>query len=155
MIGEPPSAGAVHVIVAEALPAVAVPMTGASGTVAGVTAVDEGREGTCSSRVAGLDLEPDRGPVDQPGHVQAGCVRGCGQQSTDLDVRGASTTRTSYPVIGEPPSAGAVHVTVAVALPAVAVPMAGASGTVAGVTAVGRAPRRHPFRLRCWPGPGT
>ena len=42
---------------------------------------------------------------------------------------------TVYPVIAEPPlELGAVNVTVACALPAVAVPMVGAPGTVAGVT---------------------
>ncbi len=41
MIGEPPSnAGAVHETVALPLPAVADPMVGASGTVAGVTSFD-------------------------------------------------------------------------------------------------------------------
>src|SRR5262249_37496975 len=44
-----------------------------------------------------------------------------------------SSTRTRYPVIGEPPSvAGAVHRTVADALPKLAAPIAGAAGTVAG-----------------------
>ena len=42
---------------------------------------------------------------------------------------------TTYPVIGEKPlDDGAVHETVAEATPAVAVPMVGAPGTVAGVT---------------------
>jgi hypothetical protein len=42
---------------------------------------------------------------------------------------------TVYPVIGEPPSlVGAVNVTVAWVIPAVAVPIVGAPGTVEGVT---------------------
>jgi len=42
---------------------------------------------------------------------------------------------TVYPVIAEPPSlAGAVNVTVAWALPAVAVPIVGAPGRAEGVT---------------------
>ena len=41
MIAEPPSlAGAVHETVAEALPAMAVPIVGASATIAGVTVFD-------------------------------------------------------------------------------------------------------------------
>src|SRR5476651_1209231 len=47
----------------------------------------------------------------------------------------ALMARTVYPVIAEPPSAGAVQRTTAEPLPPVAVPMFGAEGTVAaGVT---------------------
>jgi hypothetical protein len=41
---------------------------------------------------------------------------------------------TAYDVIGEPPSAGALNAIVISALPAMAEPMIGASGTVIGVT---------------------
>ena len=41
---------------------------------------------------------------------------------------------TVYPVIAEPLDAGAVHVTVALAFPVVAVPIIGAPGTVGSVT---------------------
>ena len=42
-------------------------------------------------------------------------------------------TITLYRVIGDPPSFGAVQVTVAAVLPAVAVPIVGRPGTVAGL----------------------
>jgi len=46
VIGDPPSlAGAVQFTVAERLPPTAVPIVGASGTVAGVTATDRAENG--------------------------------------------------------------------------------------------------------------
>src|SRR4051812_45146357 len=48
----------------------------------------------------------------------------------------ALNVRTVYPVIGEPPSAGAVQFTVAVVSPAVAVGAAGATGAVAAAFGV-------------------
>jgi hypothetical protein len=60
---------------------------------------------------------------------------------------------TVYPVIARPPFVllGAVKLTVAVVLPAVAVPMTGASGTVPGVTAAEAADSRPvPMALVAW-----
>jgi len=54
----------------------------------------------------------------------------------------ASTTRTVYPVIADPPVfVGAVHATIAVPdeVPLVAIPIVGAPGTVIGVTGDDRA----------------
>src|SRR5450759_4453012 len=92
-----------------------------------------------ASGVTALDraekrLAPTAFPLDSPvtNRLVAPAAAGC--RPPICAFVAALTTLTEYPVIGEPPLAGVSQVTVAEAFPAVAVPITGASGTVAGVT---------------------
>ena len=118
-------AGAVNVTVACALPAVAVPIVGAPGTVAGVTLFDAADGALVPTALVAVTVHVTAAPFVSPGTVM-------GDVAPDaLCVSHVAV----YEVIAEPPLlAGAVKVTVACALPAVAVPIVGAPGTVAGVT---------------------
>jgi hypothetical protein len=129
-MAEPPSlAGAVHVTVACALPAEAVPMVGIPGTVgaAGVTWFEEPEGELVPMELAAVTVKVYTVPLVRP--------------LTAVDVAVAPAVAvippgeedTVKPVMADPPSlAGAVHVTVACALPAEAVPIVGAPGTVGG-----------------------
>src|SRR5438132_347460 len=109
MASPPLLAGAVQVMLADPLPAVAVPTVGAPGVVAGTTALDGS----------------DSGPLPTA-EVAAPSTVACWPPGEAV---------TTKDVMELPPSAGAVHETVAEVSPGTAVPIAGASGTVAGVTA--------------------
>ena len=144
VIAKPPfEAGAVHDTVAEALPREAETPVGAPGTVAGVT-----------------DAETEEA-IEEPTEFLATTVKLRGVPLVRLlsvAVRTLPTVTglpedgvTVYPVIAEPPfEVGAVHETVANALPATTKTFLGAVGTVAsgvGVTAAeaeeaGESPRK-------------
>ena len=138
MIADPPLlAGAVHRTVAEALPAVAVPIAGAPGasTAAGVTVFDTAESAPWPTALIARTRKVYAVPLVSPVTARAVAVAG----ATRAAPWTTPFTRTStwYPVIGEPPvAAGAVHRTVAEALPPVAVPIVGAAGTVAGTAGV-------------------
>ena len=129
MIADPPLlAGAVNVTLACALPAVAVPMVGAPGTVAGVTLLDVLDAGPVPTALVAVTVKVYAVPLVSP--------------LTVIDVHGAvqlpvipdGDEVAVYAVIVEPPSlAGAVKATVACALPAVAAPIVGAPGGPRGV----------------------
>ncbi|HET7549055.1 MAG TPA: hypothetical protein VFJ86_14890 [Usitatibacter sp.] len=130
VIAEPPLlAGAVKFTVACALPAVAMPMVGAPGTVTGVTLLEAAEGALAPTALFAVTVNVYAVPLVSP--------------LTGMEAHGAAHDPVMpegeevavYEVIGAPPSlAGAVKVTVAWALPAVAVPIVGAPGTVAGVT---------------------
>jgi hypothetical protein len=130
VIAAPPSlAGAVKSTVACALPGDAMPIVGAPGTVAGVAPFDAADAGPVPIAFVAVTLNVYVVPFTRP--------------VTSIDVQGAVQVPVIVPgedvavydVIAEPPSlAGAVKVTVACALPAVAVPIVGAPGTSNGVT---------------------
>jgi hypothetical protein len=131
VIDEPPSdAGGAKVTVACALPAVAVPMTGAPGTPGGATGVtlfDAAEGGPAPNAFVAVTVKVYEVPFARPVTVSDG--------PGPVAVNPPGFESAVYDVIGEPPfDAGAVNVTVACALPAVAVPMTGAPGTVPGVT---------------------
>ncbi len=126
MVDPPFETGGVKVTVACPLPAVAVPIVGASGTVAGVTELLAIEAVLVPYALVAVTVKVYAVPFVNPKTVsedeppEAICP--------PLDV-------TVYDVIDEPPLlTGAVKVTVACPLPAVAVPIVGASGTVEGVT---------------------
>jgi hypothetical protein len=134
VIGLPPSfAGPVKVTDADALPAVAVPIVGASGTVVARTMVFEASETppepiTFVAQTAHVYVLPSVRPVTVIG-LEAPEVVPVAPPSDD-------TQLAVKLVIGRPPfDTGGVKLTDAVALPPVAVPIVGAPGTVAGMTA--------------------
>jgi hypothetical protein len=117
-----------NVTVACALPAVAVPIVGALGTVAGITPFDAAEAGPVPTALVAVTVKVYAVPLASP--------------LTVIEVQGAAHVPVMplgdevavYDVITEPPSlAGAVNETVACALPAVAVPIVGAPGTSNGV----------------------
>jgi hypothetical protein len=122
--------GAVKVTVALALPAVAMPMVGAPGTVAvpeGVTLLDRADAGPVPIALVAVTVKVYAVPLVKPVTV-IGLTVPVAVSPPGLEV-------AVYPVIDPPPLLdGAVNAKVACALPAVAVPMVGAPGTVAGVT---------------------
>ena len=113
--------------VACALPAVAVPIVGAPGTVAGVTLFEGLDAGPAPITLVAFTVKVYAVPLVKPVTVM-GLDAPVAVMLPGLEV-------TVYEVMGLPPfEAGGVKLTVACALPAVAVPMVGAPGTVAGVT---------------------
>lgn len=115
------------VIVASPLPAVAVPIVGASGTVAGTIGLLGAEETLVPIALVAVTVKVYVtllvNPVTVSGDAPPVAVKPPG-----LDV-------TVYEVIAEPPlNTGGVKVIVASPSPLVAVPIVGASGTVAGVT---------------------
>ena len=128
-MAEPPlEAGAVNVTVACALPPVAVPMVGAPGTVAGVTLLEAADAGPAPTAFVAVTVNVYAVPLARP--------------VTVMEVQGAVQEAVMPPgedvavklVMAVPPlDAGAVNVTVACVLPAVAVPMVGAPGGPSGV----------------------
>ena len=133
MITLPLFAGAVHVTVAEALPAVAVTPVGVAGTVAGVTAVEAADAAPLPTAFVAVTRNVYAVPFVKPvivvlvtGGLPLIVVAVCAV----VPMNGVIV----YEVIPPPVFAGAVHDTVAEALPAVAVTPVGAPGTVAGVT---------------------
>jgi hypothetical protein len=133
VIVDPPSLlGVLHDTVACRLPAVAVPMVGAVGTVAGVTSFDWADSVLVPATFTAATVNVYGVPFVSPVTVSVVAVElnGTGVCATPL-MYGVTT----YDVTADPPfDVGAVHVTVACMLPRVAVPMVGGSGVVAGVT---------------------
>ena len=128
MISKPPFiAGAVHVTVAELIPATAEMPVGASGTVAGVTA-DEAKESKESpTAFVAKTVNVIGVPFSNPVTVVVSTL----PRIIWLPMDGV----TVYPVIADPPFEGAVHENVADALPRTAERPVGASGIVHGITA--------------------
>src|SRR3954451_1499158 len=130
-----PLAGAAHATAAVVLPAVAVGAAGVAGAVAGatgVTAALAGENPLVPTALIAATWKVYAVPLVSPVTFRLVPVAG---RSAPACVA-PENTRTVYPVIGEPPSAGAVQVTVADALPPVAVGAAGATGAVAGAATV-------------------
>ncbi len=127
VIADPPfETGALKVTVTCPLPWVAVPMIGASGTVAGTTELEVADPALSPSAFVAVTVKvyvtPFVNPVTVIGEVPPVAVIPPGE-----DV-------TVYKVIAEPPFlTGTEKIIVASPFPRVAVPMIGASGTVAGV----------------------
>ena len=129
VITEPPfEAGAVQLTVADALPATAETPVGAPGTVTGVTEAEaeEGVEGPTEFLATTVNVTAV--PLVRLLSVAVNTL----PTVSGLPTEGV----TVYPVIAAPFEAGAVHETVAEAFAATAETPVGASGTVAGVTAV-------------------
>src|SRR5579859_7670271 len=126
----PPLAGAVHVTVADALPAAAVTPAGAAGTVgaAGVTVFEAADAGPVPTALVAVTVKVYVTPFVRPPIV---AVVAGGLPLITVGVWAVEPTYgvTVYEVIGLLPSDGAVHDTVACALPAVATTLAGAAGT--------------------------
>ena len=126
-MAEPPfDAGTENVIVASPLPRVAVPIVGAPGVVAGVTELLVADAEPVPTAFVAVTVKvyvvPLVSPVITIGELPPVAV------CPPLEV-------TVYEVIAEPPlEIGAENVIVASPLPCVAVPIVGASGTVAGTT---------------------
>ncbi len=136
VIGLPPSPGAVHDTVAEPTPATAATPVGAPGTDAtdeGVTELDAADGGPAPTALLAVTWNVYAVPLVSPETTED-------VAPADAGVDGWATVPTNgvttYPVIGLPPFAGAVQLTVADALPATAVGAAGAAGTVAAATGV-------------------
>jgi len=125
----PVVAGAVHDTVACPFPAVAVTPVGAPGGPDGVTALEAAEAGPVPAALAAVTVNVYAVPLTRPATVA---------EVADPDavaVRPPGAEVTVYPVIAEPPVAGAVHDTVAWPFPAFADIPVGAPGTVNGVTA--------------------
>src|SRR6478609_7611881 len=140
VMGEPPLVPAVHRTVAEALPRVGVPIVGAAGAVAGVTAIDRAEKALVPTAFTAATWKRYAVPLVRPVTTRLVAAAPAGRRAPTW-VPAALTTRTENPVMGEPPLVPAVHRTVAEALPRVAVPIVGAAGAVAGVTEFDRAER--------------
>jgi hypothetical protein len=131
VIAEPPfEAGAVQETVANALPATAETPVGAPGTVAGVTAADAVESVELPTAFVAFTLNVTAVPFVRP------VTEAVRTLPTVTALPGVNPIYgvTVYPVIADPPEAGAVQETVAVVLPATAETPVGASGTVTGVT---------------------
>jgi hypothetical protein len=115
--------GDVKATVTLPLPGVAVPIAGAPGTVAGVTVLDEAEGVLVPTALVAVTVQDTGVPLASPVTVigEAGPLALCPPQVA------------VNPVIADPPSEPAVKPTVTLVLPAAAVPMVGALGTVAGV----------------------
>jgi hypothetical protein len=126
----PFDAGAVKLTVACAFPAAAVPMAGAPGTVVGVTLFEAADADPVPTELVAFTVNVYAVPLVRPVITCDSAV-----DPALLSTPPAGFEVTVYPVTALPPlEAGALKVTVAWALPAVAVPIVGAPGTVAGVT---------------------
>ena len=119
--------GAVKLMVACTFPAVAVPITGAAGTPAGVTEFDAADAAPVPTLLVAFTVKVYAVPFVSPATIIG--------EAVPVPVNPPGEDVTVYPVIAAPFAAGAVKAIEAEALPAVAVPMTGASGTAAGVTA--------------------
>jgi hypothetical protein len=139
MIADPPLlAGGVHRTTALALSAVAVPIVGTPGAVGatGVTVFEAAEKAPEPTAFAARTRKEYAVPLTSPVAVKLVDTGTLVRTTVAPLVRS-----TVYPVIGEPPSAGAVQVTVADALPAVAAPITGAAGAVTGADGVTAADR--------------
>jgi hypothetical protein len=126
---------AVAVSVPPVVPEVAVPITGAPGTVAGVTAAESAESGPVPAVLVAATWNRT-GCVGQAVDDQAGCRRGGRAQRADL---GPGAVENAHQVSGDRRSAVGrrrypPHGRRRIA--EVAVPIAGAAGTVAGVPVV-------------------
>src|SRR4051794_21015302 len=108
-------------------------MTGAPGTVAGVTALDSAEKVLVPTAFTAATWKRYVVPLVSPVTTRLVAAAPAGRR-TPTWVPAALTTRTENPVMGEPPLVPAVHLTVAEALPRAAVPIVVAAAAVAGVT---------------------
>jgi hypothetical protein len=122
IVAPPLLPGGVKLTVACALPAVALPIVGASGTVAGVTLLEAADAGPVPIAFVAVTVNVYAVPFARPVTVQGEVAHVPVCPPDEVAV---------YEVIAEPPSlAGAVKLTVAWPLPAVAVPIVGAPGAL-------------------------
>lgn len=127
MVELPVLTGGVKVIVACPLPAVALTPVGASGTNAGVAELEALDALLVPIAFVAVTLKVYAWPLVRPTIVMG--------DEPPVAVNPPTFEVTVYEVIAEPPLfMGGVKVTTACPLPRVAVPMVGASGTVAGTT---------------------
>ncbi len=131
VIAEPPSAGATNVTTTLASPATTDGCAGASGTVLGTTATDAGDTGPSPSAFVANTVHVYVLPFVKPVTVIGDDTPPTEPAAPPSDDEHAAV----YPVIAEPPSAGATNVTTTLASPATTDGCAGASGTVLGTTA--------------------
>jgi hypothetical protein len=126
----PPSEeGAINATLAWALPAVATGLVGASGTILGITDPDAAEATEFPAALVATTVK-----VYDTFVVKPVTTRG---ELAPVVVKFTGEDVTVYAVIVLPPvEAGAINVTLACALPAVATGPVGAPGTVIGVTAV-------------------
>src|SRR5579872_4148095 len=142
-MGEPPfEAGAEKLTVACLLPATADTPVGAPGTPAvGVTEFEAVEAGPAPALLVAVTVKVYAWPLVRPPTV-IGLLAPDWWRLPGVEV-------TVYEVMGAPPSeAGAVKLTVAWALPAVAEAPVGAPGTVAPAVPVTRNPNRSPSTHR-------
>ena len=126
MIIDPPSeVGALKLMVTRPSPAVAIPMTGALGTVDGVTLFDAAEEAPVPTALDAATMQVTALPFANPETV-------IGDATPEL-LRVPQVA--VYPVMVLPPLVeGGEKPTVTCVLLAVAMPIVGAPGTVAGTT---------------------
>jgi hypothetical protein len=130
MIAEPPVNGGTKVTRMFPVPATTVGFAGAAGTAFGTTDTDgtDGRPSPLAfvANTVHVYVEPFVNTVTMIGDAEPVTVDGV-PPSDDVQV-------AEYPVIGEPPSAGATKPTVIVVSPATTVGCAGGSGTACNTT---------------------
>src|SRR5882724_7620393 len=111
----PLAAGGVHVTVANAFPPVAVTFVGGSGTAAGVTGLDAAETGPVPIALVAVTVNVYAVPLLRPLSATLSVL------PPTVVVTPPGDAVTAYDVMALPPfDAGAVHVTVADALAAVA-----------------------------------
>src|SRR5918912_1152678 len=133
----PFDAGAVHEIVADASPAVAVTAVGAPGTVAGVTLLEASEAGPVPTAFVAVTVNVYAVPFVSPVTVAVVGTSVLPTGGLTVAEPPAGEEVTVYEVIALPPfEAGAVQDTLAAALPAVATTPVGAPGAVAAPTGV-------------------
>ena len=134
VMAEPLLAGAVHRPIAEPTPAVEVPILGAPGLVAGITALERDESGPAPTALTAWTWNRTGTPPGSPVKLRLVAGAATSFEAMSFVPVAASTMRTWYRMIGEPPSAmGAVHTATASAVPEVAGMIAGAAGTVVAV----------------------
>src|SRR6476659_2496467 len=115
-MGDPPVAGAVHRTVAEVGPAAAAtPMIGAPGAVAaaaGVTTLDDAEKALVPMALMAATWNVTGVPLTSPVTTRLVAPATAGRMAPSCTLAALSTF-TEYPVIADPPLAGAVQVTVA------------------------------------------
>jgi hypothetical protein len=127
VIADPPLlAGAVNVIVACPLPAVALTPVGVPGVVAGVTALLAVEDALVPFAFVAVTVNVYAVPFVRPVTIIP--------DEPPVAVKPPVLEETVYEVIGEPPLDGAVNEIVACPFPATAVTPVGAFGTVDGTT---------------------
>jgi hypothetical protein len=126
VIGLPFDAGAIKLTVACVLPGVAVTPVGASGNAAGITLLEAADAGPGPTALVAVTVKVYDVPFVRPDTVIGLAV--------PVPVILPGVEVTVYKVIAVPPfDAGAVKLTVASKLPAVAATPVGAPGTVTGI----------------------
>src|SRR6478609_1635059 len=132
-MAEPPVfAGAVHLTVAEAFPAVVVPMVGAPGTVAvvGLTVLESAENGLSPMALLASTWNRYWDPLVRPVTTRLVAPAGAVRRAPTWTPAGSVVTSSTFTEKASPgPTVGAVQRTVACPGPAVAVPITGAPGS--------------------------